>query len=311
VYPAKSFSKLDMQTRVTFFDSSLHPLFMTVDLRETSRMAGSLGAEAIVTTPQPAPPKDIMFGEALLVSAEIYFVAETLQNMALQGAMIRPSINTAAASLQTNQYETALRSAEALTRSLKAFVEMSSRVKEYVSANDGMGEFGDELGELALRARSLVISKYLNYLVEQLQQSQNRELTRDWFGSQLSNIAALRSFMSEKLRTIHSKWQEYRPANPQPGMLATEQSTTLRLMIRAGQRQLSDLRYEPDIARFLKKGIEATSLPAIQLACRHIDIAFGVEIDVEPSRAAHRKRIRLGTPPGVPLPREQPGDDRD
>jgi hypothetical protein len=234
------------------------------------------------------------------MTVQVYFVAETLQRMEQQNALIRPHAVSIAAAIQSSQYPVALQASESLHRALKAFVEMSARVRDHVATNDGMGELGDEVGELALRARSFVVTSHLDLVRDVLQETKHRERTHDWFGGQLTDIASLRAFVMGKLQAIHNTWLPYRAGQPQPGMLESEQTTTYRLMIRAAQRRLYDLRDEPEITRFLTKGIEAMDLPSVQLACKHIDMVLGLEIDVDTGRPTYRKRVRIGTPPGVP-----------
>jgi hypothetical protein len=261
-------------------------------------MAGSLGAAAINSDATTCSASAQNHGEAWPMTVHVYFVAETLQRMEQQNALIRPHAASIAAALQANQYRVALQTSESLHRTLKAFVEMSARVRDHVAANDGMGVLSDEVGELALRARAFVVTSHLESLSDVLQNSYH-ERTREWFGGDLADIAKLRTFMLDKLQAIHSTWLPYRAGQSHPGMLESEQAATHRLMIRAAQRRLCELRNEPDIERFLMNGIAATDLPKVQLACKHIDMVLGLEIDVEAGRLM-RKRVRIGTPPGVP-----------
>lgn len=235
------------------------------------------------------------------MSLEAYFVAEMLQRLEQQGAVIRPQAVMIATALSNDRYPVALVASAELHRALDAFVTTTERLQDHVVAHDGMGDLGESVGELALRARALVIKVQLDVLCRVLAEPRAQARAGAWFGGELPGIDALRTFVSDRLTKIHAVWLPYRVGQPAvPGMIDTERTAAYRMMVRVAQRALCALQSEPDLARFLASGMDAQDLPEVHIACKQIHTVLGLEIDVEAGRPSPRKRGRLGTPPGVP-----------
>lgn len=98
------------------------------------------------------------------MSIEAYLVAEILQRMEQQGAAIRPHADVIATAHSNDEYPAALLASVDLHRALDVLVATSERLQDHVVAQDGMGELGESVGELALRARGLVLLKQLDAL---------------------------------------------------------------------------------------------------------------------------------------------------
>jgi hypothetical protein len=235
------------------------------------------------------------------MSLEVFFVAEMLQRLEQQGAAIRPQAVMIATALSNDRYPVALEASAELHRALDAFVSTTARLQDHVVECDGMGKLGESIGELVLRARALVIKDQLDVLSVALRDPAVQVRVAGWFGEQLASIEQLRTHLHERMAKLHAGWLLYRPDQPgTPGMTEAERATAYRMMVRVAQRALGDLRNEPNVARFLAKGMEAHDIPEVNLACRQIDLVLGLEFDLEAGRLLPRKRGRIGTPPGVP-----------
>jgi hypothetical protein len=232
---------------------------------------------------------------------ESYVVAEMLERLETQGAMLRPHAAEIATSLSKDEFPEARDASAELLRTLDAFVKTTQILRDHVVAHDGMGEIGESLGELALRARGMVLTDQLAALCDALKDPVAREQTRRWFVGRCRVIAELVALVHERIAQIHASWMPYRQDQPQrPGMTEPDRSSLYRTAIRVAQRALCELRDEPELARFLDNGATATDLPEVHQACKRIDLVLGLQLDIEAGRVTGRKPRRSRTPNGVP-----------
>ena len=127
------------------------------------------------------------------------------------------------------------------------------------------------------------------------------ETYRGWFVAPLRGITDVRTRVLDRLTKIHAIWMPYRQDQPAlPGMTDAERMTIYRTMVRVAQRALRNLRDEPDLARFLDRGIAATDLPEVHLPCRQIDTMLALQIDIEPAWSPPRKPGRIVAHNGAP-----------
>jgi hypothetical protein len=216
---------------------------------------------------------------------ESYLVAELLQRLEQQGGALRSRALEIAAALNKDRYPVALETSMELTRMLSMFVATAASLQDHVVARDGMGEVGDSLAELILRARGMVLAAELGRLRAALDEPQARERTRGWFRGELHDIEAVASFLHARLTRIHAIWLPHRRDQPQPpGMTEMDRSNMYRTAIRVAQRALRELLDEPGLASFLHRGTAATDLAEINAACKQIVAALSVQIDTEPAR---------------------------
>lgn len=232
---------------------------------------------------------------------ESYVVTEMLQRLEAQSAMLRPHAAEIATSLSKDEYPEARNASAELLRVLDVFVNTERILREHVVATDGMGELGESLGELVLRARGMVIADQLAALRDALRDPGRRARAQAWFMGQFDDIDDLIAFVRDRIAQIHATWTPYRSDRPQrPGTTDTDRATFYRTAIRVAQRALTELRGEPDVSHFLDCGIAATDVPEIQEACKRIDLVLCLQLDGEAGRATGRKPRRNRTPNGVP-----------
>ena len=226
--------------------------------------------------------------------SESFVVAEMLQRMERQNQLLRPHASELAAALSKDEYPMALELTAELHRVLEALVMTTDVLKNHVVARDGMGEMGESLGELALRARTLVLTAQLDLLREELCDPGTQTRSRAWFAGRFQNMADVDAFIRERLDQIHRLWLPYRHDQQQPtGMTDADRANVYRTMIRVAQRALQALRDDPDLAEFLDHGLAAVDLVQIHLACREMVAALGLQLDAEPARAALRRSRRI------------------
>jgi hypothetical protein len=240
-----------------------------------------------------------------------FVVAEMLQRMEQQSQLLRPRAVDIATALNKDAYPTALEATEELHHALNTFVSTSQVLQGHVVAHDGMGALGESLGELALRARGLVVRAQLDVLCEELRDPAAQARARGWFAGRLRSIADVDAFLRDRLDHLQGLWLPYRQDKPQqPGMTDADRSTLYRTMVRVAQRALQALRDEPDLARFLDGGLLATDLIQIHLACRQLVTVLGLRLDVEPASSLLRRSRRIAingsssssTADGTPIP---------
>jgi hypothetical protein len=235
---------------------------------------------------------------------ESYIVAELLQRLEQQGGALRPHAVEVAAALSQDQYSAALEASTALTHVLDKFVATTELLQDHIVAHDGMGKLGESLGELALRARGLVVVAQLDLLCEAFRAPAVQVRARGWFVGQLHGIADVRTSICDQLTKIHAIWTPYRQDQTAlPDLTGTERVTVYRTMVRVAQRALRNLRDEPDLARFLERGIAATDLPEVHLPCKQIDTMLALQIGIDPARPLPRHNGRIAEHAGVPEPR--------
>lgn len=232
---------------------------------------------------------------------ESYLVAEMLQHLQKQGAMLRPHAAEIAMSLSKDEFPEARDASAELFRTLDAFVSTTRILREHIVAQDGMGELGESIGELVLRARGMVLIDQLAVLCDALKDPAVREQTQRWFVGRCAGINDLVAFVHRRVEEIHATWTPYRPDRPaRPGMTEPDRSSLYRTAVRVAQRAMSGLRDEPELARFLDEAAAATDLPEVHLPCERIDSVLDLELDGEARRSGGRHAPRNRIPHGVP-----------
>lgn len=222
---------------------------------------------------------------------ESYIVAELLQRWEQQGAALRPNaveIATALNKDNKDDYPAARAASAELTRTLETFVATTEMLEGHVTARDGMGPLGEALGELALRARAMVLVAQLDRLRDALQPPAAQARARDWFVGKRQNIGEVIGYVRNRLIQIHAMWLPYRRNQPQlPGITDNDRATLYGVMVRAAQRALRALWGEPDLARILECGLATTDLPEVYLSCQQIIAVLGLENKPRRLRAAN------------------------
>jgi hypothetical protein len=225
---------------------------------------------------------------------ESYVVSEMLQSMERQHALLRPLAVEVAAALYKDDYQAALEASAELYRVMDPFVATLEVLQDHVVAHDGMGELGESLAELALRVRGLVVLAELDILRQELPEATVRVRARGWFVGQFEGkgVAEVTAWVRQRLTAIHAMWQPYRHGQPQPpGMTDVDRANLCRMMVRVAEQAMRALPGDPGLARFLERGLAATDLVQVHLACRQIVAVLGQS--AEPARHLLRKWRRV------------------
>jgi hypothetical protein len=222
-----------------------------------------------------------------------YVVAEMLQRLEQQNAALRPYVAEVAAAVNRDQYSAALEASGELHRLLDMFVATTEVLQDHVVASDGLGELGESIAELTLRARGMVLVGQLALIKDALREPAARARTCGWFGGRFHGIDEMTAFIQERLTNIHEIWMPYRQDRLQPaGMTEAERVSVYRTVVRVAQRALCELRNEPEVARLLESGIAATDVPEIHVACKRIATVLSVQIDIQVGRPTQPKPRR-------------------
>jgi hypothetical protein len=188
----------------------------------------------------------------------------------------------------------ALEASAELHRMLDSFVAATELLQDHVVAKDGLGELGESLDELVLRARASVLVAQIGRLRGPFREPAVQARTRGWFVGQCRDIDDLDTFIQERVAKVHSLWTPYRQDGPQPaGMTESDRGSLYRTAARVAQRALCALRPEPELSRFIDCGVEATDLFEINVACKQIDAVLRLQIDGESCRHPLRKPRRI------------------
>jgi hypothetical protein len=165
-------------------------------------------------------------------------------------------------------------------------VATKALIREHVLEADGLGEPGESLGELAIRARAVVILMELGHLRNALRDEPLVMRTTGWFVGRFRDIDDVVAFFREGLDKITRIWRPYRQDQPLlSGMSCGDRVTMYLTTIRVAQRALRELGDEPALAQLL-----ATDSPEVQIACKRIVTVLGIQVDVEPDRLPPPRR---------------------
>lgn len=232
-------------------------------------------------------------------------VVETLQGLQRQLAVHRDPLAQVATALSAGHFGPALKAAEKLRDALAVVVSQYQRLHANVVPVDDMGSEVESVGELALRARRMVIVDRLGYLRDLLREPTAGERAQPWFVGNFESIDDVSVFFADELARINRIWTPYRQNHENTaGMSSTDRITMYRASVRVAQRALRDLRKHPDLAYLLQSGLDAVDWPEVLTAVSEIVVALAVQIDVESGRVplipVPLARTPDATPPSKP-----------
>jgi hypothetical protein len=225
---------------------------------------------------------------------ESFVITEMLQHLEQQGAALVPRFDEIAEAIDRGECATALAASAALHRALDALVATTATLQVHVVANDGLGELGESLGELAVRASGLVLVSQLGRLREALRDAAAQARARRWLAGGYQDIEQIIASVREKVMGVHALWLPHRPSRAQSAGIADPDRVSMyRTAVRMAQRALRELRRDPDLARLVDGGLSARDLSEIHMSCIQIDTALRVQIDVELGRHMLPRPSRL------------------
>ncbi|TMQ19711.1 MAG: hypothetical protein E6J90_17425 [Deltaproteobacteria bacterium] len=225
-------------------------------------------------------------------------VVEALQALERQLAVHRDPLAQVATALSVGHFAPALQAAEKLRDALAIVVSLYQRLYANVVPVDEMGSTVESVGELALRARRMVILTQLGRLRDLLREPKAGERARGWFVGDFASIDDVTAFFADQFAQINQIWVQYRQTHPgAAGISSTDRITLYRASVRVAQSALRELRNHPDLAYLLRAGLDAADWPDVLSACSEIVVALAVEVDVKSGRV-----------PVVPVPPAQTPD---
>ena len=218
-------------------------------------------------------------------------VVELLLRLEQQGMAFRPLTAEVAAALNKGDFQLALEISGRLHSVLESIVATKALIREHVMEADGLGEPGESLGELAIRARTMVILMELGRLRDALRDEPSRARITGWFAGRFQGIDDVVAFFRDGLDRINRIWRPYRQDQPLlSGMSCADRVTMYLTTIRIAQRALRELGDEPDLAQIFERGVTASDSPEVQIACKRIVTVLGIQVDVEPDRRLPLRR---------------------
>ena len=221
---------------------------------------------------------------------ESYMITELLQHLEQRGPVLHSQLIDAVGAIERDQYAEALDAVAKLQSMLQVIISTRSVLREQI-IGDGIGEVGDSLEEIGLRARGVVILAQLDRLRDAFRDPMVRGRTAAWFLGEIQTIDDLAALVHERLRKIHAIWMPYRRGYPQSrGLSHGDQVAMFRIKMRMAQRALHDLGDEPEVAHFLRHAVAASGIPEVHLAAKQLVDALAVPLDEPGAR-------RLAQPP--------------
>lgn len=218
-----------------------------------------------------------------------FVVAEMLLRWEQQGAALRPSSVQITAKLNRDirgGFPVALDASAELHRMLEAFVSTSDLLEDHVVQHDGLGELGESLDELALRARAMVIVAQVDQLDAAFAEPAVEARARGWFAGKIQRIADLVALVRAEMSRIHAMWLPYRQGQPRhPGTTEADRAMLYCTKLRIAHRALRELWDDPDLGRFLECGVGATDLREVNLSCKQIVSVLGLPVKPRRVRA--------------------------
>ncbi len=225
---------------------------------------------------------------------ESYLVAELLQRMEQQNAALRPFTVDLVTNLNADDFSAALDASMELHRVLDSLVATRALLEDYVVAHDGMGAIGDSVGELALRARALLLTSEFDMLRQAIDDPAVHARSRNWFSGKFQSIADMIAFVRDGIAQVHAIWMPYRRDQRElPGITTAQRANVYRTMIQVAECTLRDLLREQELARFLARGAAANDLPELHLRCKRIVHVLRTEIDIDPAARLTRRPRRM------------------
>jgi hypothetical protein len=212
-------------------------------------------------------------------------VMEVLQRLEREFGAPRGHVAQVAADLSGGRIKPARDAADQLLRSLDLVVAMTTRLHANVIPIDELGATNESTGELALRARRMVILTQLGQLRDVLREPAAEQRARPWFVGQFASIHDVATFFHDELHKINGIWTRYRANHPDAaGMSKADRATLYRVAVRVAQRALHELQDQPDVAYFLRVGLAADDWADVHTPLSEIAAALAVQIDVESGR---------------------------
>lgn len=224
---------------------------------------------------------------------ESYVVAEMLLRLEEHNAVLKPQFAEVAAAMHCGDWANALSASGELSRILDVLVTATNSLEDYVVAHDGFGATGDSVLELGLRARSMVLLAQLDVLRQAAVKPETSTRMSAWFGH-FNSFDGIDAFIRQSIEEVHRIWRPFATNQPpSQGMTLSEQASVYRTMVQVAHRQMRVLVDNRTLTAFLDKGIAATDIPDVHLACKRIASVLATEFDVTLGRGM--RKSPLGT----------------
>lgn len=212
-------------------------------------------------------------------------VVEALQGLERQFGTPRGYLAQVASLVSGGQFEAAREATDKVLRALDVVIATKVRLHANVVPVDDLGQSVESLGELAFRARRMVIVTQLNHLCDVLREPAAQERARCWFVGRFQGIGDVATFFRDELSRINRMWTQYREGHEHAaGISSTNRAILYRASVRAAQGALRDLGEHPDLAYILRAGFAVDDWPEVHTAFAEIVAALAVQIDVESGR---------------------------
>ena len=222
---------------------------------------------------------------------ESRLIVSTLLALEQQLVELRRHAEELAATFGRGRLGPAVAATGNLRRGFDLLAVAITSLKPHVIAFDGeaLGDTVGSLGELALRAATMVAVVQLGRLTEAIPRAAGHANTHAWFAGRFHGIDEVARFIRDELDRIHGSWTPYRcderAAPPGgEGLVGEQRRTRYRHAVREAQRALIALGRDPGVAHFLREGAACADWPEVHTACTEIAAVLNLQLDAEPDR---------------------------
>jgi hypothetical protein len=222
---------------------------------------------------KPSPKR-----EALLMMLRSEIVVGALQGLEQQIATFRRHAGELATAVEGGDFALALRATEAACHQFETITTTTMSLMEQVVPVDRLGHTMDSLGELVVRAVQLVAAAQVSDLQRAIR-GPAVERAAAMFGGRFRNIDDVASFVHDEFSRINGIWIRYRSGGEQAG--ASVNRVVYRAAIRVAQHEVRSLGDDPDLARFLRRGLAEIEWPDVYRPCALVVAALKVHIDTK------------------------------
>lgn len=232
-------------------------------------------------------------------------VVSALLALEHQLVALRRHADELAAAFGNKRFGPAIQATENLRRGLDNLAATITSLKTHVVTFDRevAGHTVESLGELAIRAQTIVVAVQLSQLTQAFPRAARQANTQPWFVGRFRGVEDVATFLREEFARINFSWMQHRhdaqaaPADNAPAY--QHRRARYRHAVRDAQQAVIALSRHPDLAHFLREGTARFDLPEVHTACAEISAVLNIRLDAEPDRRLFDAQPTT-TPPAGP-----------
>ena len=235
-------------------------------------------------------------------------VVSALLALEHQLVTLRRHADELAAAFGNKRFGPAVQATENLRRGFDNLAAAITSLKTHVVTFDRevAGHTVESLGELAIRAQTIVVAVQLSQLTEAFPRAAKHANTKPWFTGRFRGVEDVATFLREELARLNFSWMQHRhdaqAAPADDGSKYEQRRARYRHAVREAQQAVIGLSRHPDLAHFLREGTARFDLPEVHTACAEISAVLNIRLDAEPDRRLFDAQPAAPSPAGPTKP---------